>query len=245
MKLILALSALILTAPLHAAGESRSIDLSFYCLKYVPGLETIHVSKDKITQPVRLSTANMTNPITATVVDGEATFLRAPLSPDVKVAIPLAAKVKIPAEIQKALVVLIPNPPESAEPYHALLIDRGDNFKLGTYRVVNFTPRSIRGAIGRSYVQAASGKMGDLELTGEPGTVQGVRFEFEKEGRWSRLTETRCAVRRDRRWLLCVFQDPVSQRINMRSIPDRSLLLTATSTDSPDAGEGDGLTHVN
>ncbi|RYD49290.1 MAG: hypothetical protein EOP85_01910 [Verrucomicrobiaceae bacterium] len=52
-----------------------------------------------------------------------------------------------------------------------------------------------------------------------------MRFEIEKEGRWSRLTETRCAVRKDRRWLLCVYLDPATGRVNMRSIPDRSRLL--------------------
>lgn len=219
MKTLLALLALVL--PLHAADEVRNVEVSFFCLKYVPGLETIHVAQGSITAPVRLSTANITDPITASAVNGDVVWRK-----DAGAA-PAIGKIKIPADIEKALVVLVPGKPGAAEPYSALVMDRGERFRLGTYRVINFSPRKIRGGIGRSYVEAASGATGDLVLNGEAGAVQGVRFEFEKEGRWNRLTETRCAVRKDRRWLLCVYQDPVTNRVNMRSIPDRTLLLAA------------------
>lgn len=215
MKPLIALFAL--AAPLYAAAEVRNVEVSFYCLKYVPGLETIHVPQGNTSVPVRLSTANLTDPLPATVTNGEA-VIRGKDSAAL-------GKVRIPADIVQALVVLVPNKPGSPEPYGALVMDRGERFRLGTYKVINFSPRKIRGAVGRSYVEAAAGKTGDLELAGEPGAVQGVRFEIEKEGRWSRLTETRCAVRKDRRWLLCVYQDPATGRVNMRSIPDRSRLL--------------------
>lgn len=225
MKLILALLAL--AAPLHAAAESRAIEFSFYCLKYVPGLETIRIAKDGGFEEVRLSTANMTQPVRLNVVENTANFYGTTPSTGTQDKLPVAGKVRIPASIDKALVVLVPNAPGSAEPYHSLVIDRSDtNFRPGTYRIVNFSKKSIRGAIGKSYIEAASGGIKDLELKGEPGAVQGVRFEFAHEGRWNRLTETRCAVRKDRRWLLCVYQEPGTERINMRSIPDRSHLLT-------------------
>jgi len=230
MKTLLALLALVV--PLHAADEVRNVEVSFFCLKYVPGLETIHVANGNVTAPVRLSTANLTDPINASAVNGDVILRKD------ETAAPAIGKIKIPADISKALVVLVPGKPGAAEPYSALVMDRGDKFRLGTYRVINFSPRKIRGGIGRSYVEAASGATGDLELTGEPGAVQGVRFEFEKEGRWNRLTETRCAVRKDRRWLLCVYQDPVTNRVNMRSIPDRTRLLVtadqAAQADEPD-----------
>ncbi|MES2921840.1 MAG: hypothetical protein V4819_09840 [Verrucomicrobiota bacterium] len=232
MKTLLALLAL--AVPLNAADEVRNVEVSFFCLKYVPGLETIHVSHGNVSAPVRLSTANLTDPITARVFNGDVIFRKDAIGAESKQPAPAIGKVKIPAGIEKALVVLVPGKPGAAEPYSALVMDRGEKFRLGTYRVINFSPRKIRGGIGRSYVEAASGATGDLELKGEPGAVQGVRFEFEKEGRWNRLTETRCAVRKDRRWLLCVYQDPVTNRVNMRSIPDRTLLL-ATAAGSDDA----------
>ncbi len=218
MKYLLALLAL--AAPLMAQ-EQRQIEVSFYCLKYIPGLETIHVPKAGGTEPVRLSTANLTNPVKTVLAGDEAVFLKGPEDTTP------AGRIRIPAAVTKALLVLVPAGPKGGGVYHPLLIDQGESFKAGTYRVVNFSHRKIRGAIGRSYIEAATGRMADLELQGEPGTVQGVRFEFENEGRWNRLTETRCAVRKDRRWLLCVYQDPATGRMNMRSIPDRSNLLVA------------------
>lgn len=225
MKLILALIAL--AAPLHAASESRPIEFTFYCLKYVPGLETIRIAKEGGFEEVRLSTANITPPVKLKVADNVANFYGVTPPPGTQEKLPVAGKAKIPDNIDKALIVLVPNAPGSAEPYHSLVLDRSDaNFRPGTYRIVNFSKKSIRGAIGKSYIEAASGGIKDLELKGEPGAVQGVRFEFAHEGRWNRLTETRCAVRKDRRWLLCVYHDPVTERINMRSIPDRTQLLT-------------------
>jgi hypothetical protein len=237
MKTLLALLALVI--PLNAADEVRNVEVSFFCLKYVPGLETIHVSHGNATEPVRLSTANLTDPIAASAFNGDVVWRKDALASGSKEPAPVLGKIKIPAGIDKALVVLVPGKPGAAEPYSALVMDRGERFKLGTYRVINFSPRKIRGGIGRSYVEAASGAVGDLELKGEPGAVQGVRFEFEKEGTWNRLTETRCAVRKDRRWLLCVYQDPVTNRVNMRSIPDRTLLLASAN----DAAEGDLISN--
>ncbi|MES2438011.1 MAG: hypothetical protein V4584_03040 [Verrucomicrobiota bacterium] len=238
MKTLLALLALAI--PLNAADEVRNVELSFFCLKYVPGLETIHVSHGHVSEPVRLSTANLTDPITVSVFKGDVILRKDAVAADAKAPAPGIGKIRIPAGIDKALVVLVPGKPGAAEPYSALVMDRGERFRLGTYRVINFSPRKVRGGIGRSYVEAASGATGDLELNGEPGAVQGVRFEFEKEGRWNRLTETRCAVRKDRRWLLCVYQDPVTNRVNMRSIPDRTLLLATAN-----AGDDAELTSNN
>jgi hypothetical protein len=231
MKQLLLIVSLVL--PLQA--EPRNVAVSFYCLKYVPGQESIHLAKATGSEPVRLSTANMTDPVTIPVEGDSAVFHRTPVD-DPKVVPAPAAKVRIPKGVDKALVILVPAAKGAAEPYQAVLVDHGQRFPLGTYRVVNFSRKAIRGAIGRSYVEAASGGMTDLELKGEAGTVQGVRFEFQDEGRWNRLTETRCAVRKDRRWLLCVYQDPVTRRMNMKSIPDRTQLLVPVGAET-DSGE--------
>lgn len=221
-----------LALPLHA--EPRNIDVSFFCLKYVAGQETIHLAKSSGSEAVRLSTANMTDPVTIPIEGDLAVFHRTPADDPKAPPVP-AAKVKIPLNVEKALVILVPNSSPSGDPYSAVLVDHGHRFSLGTYRVVNFSRKAVRGAIGRSYVEAVSGGMADLELKGEAGAVQGVRFEFKDQGRWNRLTETRCAVRKDRRWLLCIYQDPVTQRMNMKSIPDRTLLLQRANLEAASA----------
>ena len=138
-----------------------------------------------------------------------------------------AARVTIPSELNKALIVLLPAPAGSAEPYRGFALDyTRDRFPLGTYRLVNVSKHHVRGAIGRSYAEVKPGGVAGIELQGDEGATQGVKFEFNENGKWSRLTETRAAVRRDRRWLVCVYQDPTTQRMNLRSIPDRDYPVT-------------------
>ena len=179
-------------------------------------------------------TANITQPVSLPVTAGKAVILRGSGDP----ANP-AASLIIHDDIDKALVVLMPTAVGSSEPYRAFAIDFGHaRFPLGTYQLVNVSTHPVRGAIGRSFAEVKPGAIAGLELQGEPGTTQGVRFEFMADGKWNRLTETRCAVRRDRRWLVCVYQDPATRRMNLRSIPDRTSVAaanTATATDNPAA----------
>jgi len=51
-------------------------------------------------------------------------------------------------------------------------------------------------------------------------------------------------VRKDRRWLLCVYQEPGTDRINMRSIPDRTHLLTSLPV-SDNTISGDTASNPN
>jgi len=204
---------------LRAAQEKRLVEASFYCFQYTPGAETIDILNGDHEQPVRLSTANISKPVTLQV-DGDEAVLQRRVGDKL---LP-AARVKIPADIGKALVVLVPSPTGSTEPYRARAIDYSqDRFPLGTYQLLNISGTPVRGAIGRSYAEVKPGGLAGIELQGDNGAVQGVRFEFLETGTWNRLTETRCAVRRDRRWLVCVYQDPSTQRMSLRSIPDRTV----------------------
>lgn len=214
MKTTLA-TFLALALPLMAAPEVRTVETSFYCFKQAPGVDAIRIANGENFTTVKLSTANISDPVALPVTEGLGSLQR----PDAGSA---AAKVKIPAGLNKALVVLLPAPSGSAEPYQAFAIDYArDSFRKGTYRLVNVSRKPVRGAIGRSYAEVKPGGSGDIELQGEEGATQGAKFEFHDQGAWKRLTETRCAVRRDRRWLILVHEDPATQRMNLRSIPDR------------------------
>ena len=217
---------LALALPLHAATAIRHVEVSFYCFGYAPGVESIQVDNGGKLQAIRLSTANITQPVSLPVTAGKVVILRATGDP----ATP-AASLTLREGIDKALVVLMPAAAGSSEPYRAFAIDYGHaQFPLGTYQLVNVSTHPVRGAIGRSFAEVKPGAIAGLQLQGEPGTTQGVRFEFQEDGKWNRLTETRCAVRRDRRWLVCVYQDPATHRMNLRSIPDRPAVAANTTT---------------
>ncbi|WP_035606130.1 hypothetical protein [Haloferula sp. BvORR071] len=232
MKTLASILALGLSAVAAHADQARTVEASFYCFKNVPGAETIQILGGSAPASVRLSAANISNSVPLTV-NGELAIIGRTGSTEP------AAKVKIPASLRKALVVLLPAPAGSSEAYQAFAIDYSrENFRKGTYRLVNISRHAVRGAIGRSYAEVKSGGTGDIELQGDEGATQGAKFEFNDKGAWNRLTETRCAVRRDRRWLVVVHEDPVTQRMNLRSIPDRESQGTSTQTiATADTGE--------
>jgi hypothetical protein len=220
MKMKTLTAILALASPFAALAEERTVEASFYCFKYAPGAETIQVTDGQNAKALRLSTANIIGAVPLKVTNDEAVIQGI----DNAAA---AARVKIPKRFNKALVVLVPAPSGSAEKYRAFAIDFGrDRFRPGTYRMVNISKKAVRGAIGKSYAEVKSGDTADIELQGDEGATQGVKFEFHEGGKWNRLTETRAAVRRDRRWLVLVHEDPVTQRMNLRSIPDREIRPT-------------------
>ncbi|RYD56175.1 MAG: hypothetical protein EOP83_21405 [Verrucomicrobiaceae bacterium] len=220
MKNIAALIAL--ASPIHAAQESRSIQASFYCFQYAPGVQSLDIPDGAAGQSVRLSTANITPAVNLALTGNDALVFA---SGDKTKP---AARVSIPGDVTKALIILLPAPAGSPEPYRGFALDyTRDRFPLGTYRLVNVSKHPVRGAIGRSYAEVKPGGVASLKLLGDEGATQGVKFEFNEKGKWNRLTETRAAVRRDRRWLVCVYQDPSTQRMNLRSIPDRDYPVTA------------------
>ena len=184
---------------------------------------------------IRLSPANILGPYEV-VLSGGRILLHdsAPAEKSQRPPRPLA-EAAVPAGIRRALVILFPAPAGEPMPYRALVTEHDvQGFPMGVYRVINLSSHPVRGAVGRKVVEARPGKTAGLEPDGEPGSVQPVRFEFHHGGRWNLLTETRAAVRKDRRWLMCIYQDPATGRMNIRTIPDRSIhRQPAASTPSP------------
>ena len=220
-----------LAAVLIAAEPMPKIDASFYAFAYVPGHEKVRImTGPEAFEEISLSTANIVGPVTAAAVDGTLRICDEPQTVEGKITHPVLSTAKLPQEIKRALVILFPAAKGAKEPYRSLVLnhDLGD-FPLGVYRMINISPYPIRGAIARKFIEAKPGGIANLELAGEPGTIAPVRFEFFDQGRWNLLTETRCAIRKDRRWLTCIYQDPVTRRMNIRSIPDRRPVIAAVT----------------
>ncbi len=227
MKLTIAAISACLAATLAAQEPPARISASFYAFDYVRGSETVHARVgEQAFEEVVLSKANIVGPVEAALVDGALVICGKPVEADGKVTRPVLATARIPKGIKRALIVVFPSPKGHKEAYGSLVLDHAiEDFPLGVYRMINVSPHPVRGAIGRDFIEAKPGGIANLKPAGEPGTVVPVRFEFHEDGRWNLLTETRCAVRNDRRWLTCIYQDPATERMNIRSIPDRKPML--------------------
>lgn len=226
MNPIIAALSLCFASALAAQEPATKVTASFYAFDYVAGLEKVHVMVgEQAFQEVTLSKANIVGPFEAVAMNGNLLIYGKPTEAEGKVISPVLATAKLRKGIEQALVILFRAPKDHKEPYGSLVLDHDiEDFPLGVYRMINVSPHPVRGAIARSYIEAKPGGIANLKPEGNPGTVVPVKFEFFDQGRWNLLTETRCAIRDDRRWLTCIYQDPVTGRLNIRSIPDRSHL---------------------
>lgn len=228
--------ALILIGPgsLLAQEQLQKVPASFYAFNYVPGHETVAIQTGtEAFDEVRLSKANIVGPMAAVTAGGMLRIHAKPVTVEGKVTHPVLSTTKLPTGIKRALIVLFPDPKNAKEPYRSLVFDHDlKDFPLGVYRLINLSPYPIRGSIARDFVEAKPGAIANLEPKGEPGAIVPVRFEFFDTGRWRLLTETRYAIRKDRRWLTCIYADPATGRMNIRSIPDRTAIpAVATATE--------------
>lgn len=224
MNPIIAALSFCLAAALAAQEPATKVTLSFYAFDYVAGLEKVHVQVgEQAFEEVTLSKANIVGPFEAVAMDGNLLIYGKPTEAEGKVIRPVLATAKLRKGIERALVILFRAPKDQKEPYGSLVLDHDlQDFPLGVYRMINVSPHPVRGAIARNFIEAKPGGIANLKPAGEPGTIAPVRFEFFENGRWNLLTETRCAIRNDRRWLTCIYQDSATGRMNIRSIPDRT-----------------------
>lgn len=219
--------AIILFAALQCEAQepTAKVSAAFYAFVTVPGHESVMVpSAAGSFEEIRLSTANIVGPHSCVVTDGKITIHSAGATEgNGKLSRPVIASCAIKKEMNKALVLLFPAAKDAAEKYRCLVFNHDlADFPLGVYRLVNLSDKPVRGAVGREFVKAEPGGIANLEIKGEPGQILPVRFEFSEKERWNLLTETRAAVRKDRRWLMFIYQDPSTGRMNIRSIPDRT-----------------------
>ena len=68
----------------------------------------------------------------------------------------------------------------------------------------------------------ASGNTETFKLTGAPGVPHSALFPCKRNDRWQRMTVTGRIFRDKRRPLICIFADPATRRMRLRSIPDRA-----------------------
>jgi hypothetical protein len=206
-----------------SAQEAPTIQVSVFCFRYAGSLQSLELkSGAESTATVELSTANLVGPVKAVVENGSVTFFQKPITED---GAPLpAAAIKLPAGCARAVVVLVPAAEGEALPYRGFAFDHdGRSFPMGSMKIVNLSPYPVRWNIGGKVTGLKPGGIEGFQPKGEPGSNQNVVFQFQKDERWLPMTTTRWAVRDDRRYLMCIYEDPATRRMGLRSIPDRTL----------------------
>lgn len=214
------------SGPLQAQQTPRQIQLSLYCFGFIENLRTIELrtAEDTFT-PVRLSTANIVGPFTVPVFGGLIAFHTEDGNADGNPTRPVVAQSRIPATLERALVVLIPARADAPRPYLAMLIPHTDaDFPFGSYQLINLSPHAIRGAIGPARVNLAPRTTEHVNPDATPGDIMPVRFDYQHQDLWQPFTETRWAKTNDRRSIICIYHDARRDRVMLRSIPDRTHL---------------------
>lgn len=206
------------------AEPAPAIPVSIYCFRYAPQLDTIHLRSATATyQKIELSTANIVGPQTALVENGSIQLYRQDTAADGSISWPMVGRVQLPAGCPRALILLLPAPTGEALPYRGLAFAHTDrDFPLGSMKFVNLSPYPVRGTMGSDSVSIPSGKVETLQPRGEPGASLPVLFEYQRDDHWQRMAATRWTLRDDRRVLMCIYEDPGTHRMNVRSIPDRT-----------------------
>jgi hypothetical protein len=205
------------------AEELPTIPVSVFCFRYAGELRSLAVrSGEAATETLELSTANLVGPVKAVVENGAVKFYQAPL---VEGVVPLpAATVKLPAGCKRAVVVLVPNAAGETLPYRGFAFSHDNgSFPMGSMKLINLSPYPVRWNVGGEVMGLRPGAIEGFRPKGEPGSNQNVVFQFQKNERWLPMTTTRWAVRDDRRYLMCLYEDPATRRMGLRSIPDRTL----------------------
>lgn len=214
--LLLLLSLAYGQAPLPKANSS------FYCFRYADGLEDVFVRTGADAyQKVELSTANMLGPLGVVITDGAILVHRQEIDPEGKTIYPPVGKIPLRG-IDKPLLVLFPGKKDDPLPYRGIAIDRDQaKFPLGSYQFMNLSPYPMRGLVGKVQILTKPGEVKNLKPEGDPGQMQNVIFEYFEEKNWRTMTKTRWAIRDDRRNLMCAYLDPATDRVKLRSIPER------------------------
>ena len=206
--------------PLPAAEKTpEELPLSIFCVEFAATLKSVYLknSGDEHAK-VDLSTANVVAAGMTRLEAGTISLYGPPLSGS---EYPVVASVK-PGAIRAPLMVLVPNPNAEGPRYHSKVVDMDNNrFPLGSYQIVNLSPHPLRFKTEDKATEIPP----NAELLFNPaikeGEVAAVTVEYKPGQDWLVISSSRWAGRKDRRSLVCVHQNPQSQRMLIKSIPLR------------------------
>jgi hypothetical protein len=213
MTLLVALPAV------QAADRDKSQSVSIYCIAYAEGLKSIFVKRatDRY-ENVDLSTANIVEAPDSLVEDGRI-LLYGPVGEGGKH--PVVADVEL-RDLRQPLIVVYPAAKDSERAYESKAVEAdAKQFPLGSFHLVNLSPNPVRIVHEELEIELESAGSRIFTPDHAAGDSLAVRLDYKSGDNWVLLTSARWAARDDRRTLVCFQLDPVSKRMNIKSIPLR------------------------
>ncbi|MEO1857337.1 MAG: hypothetical protein ABGY95_08265 [Rubritalea sp.] len=208
-----------LAGGVYGQQDERVVKVSLYAFDYAKSHKTVYLTdgEGQVTD-VRLSTANIIGPFKTRLDDKLNVVVRCKTkNEDGETVYPAIAKVKIPTHIREPLLVLFPGGKVSV--YKGFAIDRKmSDFPLGSYKCINMSPTAIRGLVGKTKVQVASGKVAFFDPSANAGEYLDVHFQYQRPDDWKTFGRTRWPKQKVRRCILFVYLDPLTKRMKIRSM---------------------------
>ncbi len=203
----------------HAADKDKSLSVSIYCMAYADGLKSVFVktAADRY-QSVSLSTANIVEAADSLVEEGRI-LLYGPAGEDGKH--PVVANAEIGA-IRQPMIVVHPAGKDAGLAYDSKAVEADPKtFPLGSFNLVNLSPNPVRIVHEQVIIELESAGGRIFMPDHAAGESLAVRMDYKTSQNWTLLSSARWPVRNDRRTLVCFQLDPVSKRMNIKSVPLR------------------------
>jgi hypothetical protein len=210
--------ALVFTFPIAYAAD-KNLTVSIYCVAYADGLKSVFVKSaaDRY-ESVGLSTANIVEAPKALVEDGRI-LLYGPAGADGKYPVVVSAEI---GDLLQPLIVLQPGDKEGAPAYESKAVEADPRkFPLGSFHLVNLSPNPVRIIHEEIEIGLESADSRIFTPDHAAGESLAVQLDYKSGDNWVLLTSARWAARDDRRTLVCFQLDPVSKRMNIKSVPLR------------------------
>jgi hypothetical protein len=202
----------------QAAAEPER-PLSIFCFDYAKGIKTVEVKRGKSDfTPVTLSTANIVEAGEVAVEDGTISLFG---SPDEAGERPVVASSQA-GEIREPMMILVPAGEEVEPAYRTHVLDRGlKQLPLGGTCFVNLSPHPLRVRLGEEVIAIDPAAQHLVLPRVAAGEVMSVTIDYKPGDQWLAVSSSRWAHRLDRRSIVVVHLNPLTGRIQMKSIPLR------------------------
>jgi hypothetical protein len=202
-----------------AGVQAQTVDLSVYALGYAEDHKIVYLlnGEDEAVE-IALSTARIVGPYhTVLNADSDVILRSKEETEEGNTIYPPIAQVKLPSDIKEPIMILVP----AAEslPYQSIIIDQSlEHFPLGSYMLINLSPRDVRGLVGSSKVVVSAESVTTIIPSSEDEDLLDVHFEYERPKGWKTFARTRWANEKDKRSLLLAYLDPKTKRMKIRGV---------------------------